>query len=58
MKILAAVSVLILLVALATIEYLHHSMDHHAHAGAKPTTPETKAEAARELYKQHMRSHQ
>jgi hypothetical protein len=55
MKILMVVSL-----GLAAMEYFHHHADHHTHVehgSAAQTTPKAKAEAARELYRQHMRSH-
>ncbi len=49
------------LLGLALLEYRHHRMDGHSHgapaATAANATPEEKKEAARELYRHHMRGH-
>ena len=53
--------ILVVLLCLAAVEYWHHRMDGHSHgapaATAASATPEAKKEAARELYRQHMRGH-
>ncbi len=57
MKILVAILLLLLLTGIVAVEYFHHGMDHQAHDDTTHTTPQEKAEKARELYQQHMRSH-
>ena len=52
---------ILLLLALAAVEYFHHRADGHTHGGVVTSDADdqqAKREKAREIYRQHMRSHQ
>jgi hypothetical protein len=48
---------ILLLVCLAAVEYFHHRSEGHASHALTDTTPQAKAEGAREMLRQHLYGH-
>ena len=48
---------ILLLACLAVVEYFHHRSEGHASHAPTDAAPQAKAEAAREMLRQHLHGH-